>query len=85
LRGHNNYVTSVAFSPDGEYLATGSYDKTIKLWNVKSQSETATLHGHSQEVNSVAFSPDGKYLASGGNDKIIKLWSFEFHKEEGAL
>ncbi len=75
------YVFSVVFSPDGKYLASGSRDTTVKLWNVESQKEVATLQGHSRSVRSVAFSPDGKYLASGSYDKTIKLWSVESQKE----
>ncbi len=45
--GHSSYVWSVAFSPDGKYLASGSYDKTVKLWSVESQKEVTTLQGHS--------------------------------------
>ncbi len=65
LKNHSNWVKSVAFSPDGKYLASGSYDNTVKLWSVESQKEVVTLQGHSDWVTSVAFSPDGKYLASG--------------------
>jgi WD40 repeat protein len=65
LQGHDNTVLSVAFSPDGKYLASGSYDGKIKLWSIESQKEITTLQGHDNIVLSVAFSPDGKYLASG--------------------
>jgi WD40 repeat protein len=62
-------------------LASGSADKTVKLWSVESQKELNTLQGHSYSVNSIAFSPDGKYLASGSQDKTIKLWSMENFQE----
>ena len=78
-------VTSVAFSPDGRTLASGSNDRTIKLWDVQKQREIATLTGHSYPVNSVAFSPDGRTLASGSNDKKIKLWDVRSQREIATL
>jgi WD40 repeat protein len=63
--GHNESVNSVAFSPHGKYLASGSRDNTVKLWSVESQKEITTLQGHRDSVWCVTFSPDGKYLASG--------------------
>jgi nitrous oxidase accessory protein NosD len=74
LTGHTDWVYSVAFSPDGKLLASGSRDWTIKLWDVASGSLVRTLSGHTGAVNSVAFSPDGKLLASGSRDWTIKLW-----------
>ncbi|MYI84053.1 MAG: T9SS type A sorting domain-containing protein, partial [Rhodothermaceae bacterium] len=72
-------VYSVAFSPDGKMLASGSDDEMVKLWDVETNANTATLEGHTDAVYSVAFSPDGKMLASGGGtfDETVKLWDVE--------
>ena len=67
-------VRSVSFSPDGATLASGSVDSTVKLWDVATKTEVATLQGHRDEVTSVAFSPDGTLLASGSWDNTVKLW-----------
>jgi WD40 repeat protein len=58
-------VNSVSFSPDGKFLASGEWDKTVKVWEVGSWREVATLRGHGGICVSVSFSPDGKFLASG--------------------
>jgi WD40 repeat protein len=65
----------VSFSSDGKILASGSDDKTIKLWDVETGKEIRTLTGHNSYVNSVSFSSDGKTLASGSSDGTIKLWN----------
>ncbi|MEG4226017.1 AAA-like domain-containing protein [Microcoleus sp. N9_B2] len=74
LLGHQNWVTSVRWSPDGQILASGSADSTIILWSRDGQ-KIATLKEHSKDVNSVSWNPDGQTLASGSGDKTIKLWS----------
>ena len=74
LTGHTDKVWSVAFSPNGKTLASGSIDHTIKLWDVATGSLIRTLTGHTDYVRSVAFSPDGRTVASGSDDKTIKLW-----------
>jgi WD40 repeat protein len=73
LEGHSGKIYSVAFSPDGLTLASGSSDSTIKLWDTATGMQRQTLEGHSDSVFSVAFSPDGLTLASGSYN-IIKLW-----------
>ena len=65
LEGHTDLVWSVAFSPNGQTLASGSQDRTIRLWNPNNGNLVRTLTGHRDAVNSVAFSPDGRTLASG--------------------
>ncbi|RYN21505.1 Vegetative incompatibility protein [Alternaria arborescens] len=67
-------VNALAFSPDSKMLASGSDDKTAKLWNASSGKVLQTLKGHSGPVNTVAFSPDSKTLASGSDDTAVKLW-----------
>jgi WD40 repeat protein len=80
LNGHSKRVSSIAMTPDGQLIASGSEDKTIKLWNLRTGKLLRTLSGHSEGIRSVAISPDGKLLASGGDDKTIKLWNLDTGK-----
>ena len=72
---------SVAFSPDGRYLASGGDNESIKIWDSERLKELATLRGHTDCVNEVAFSPNGRYLASGSDDRSVKIWDLEKLKE----
>ena len=74
FEGHRDALFSVAVSPDGKTLATGSYDQKIKLWNIESGEEVRTLSGHNGCVFDLAFRPDGKLLASASADRTVKLW-----------
>ncbi|MFM6912243.1 MAG: protein kinase domain-containing protein, partial [Dolichospermum sp.] len=75
LTGHSSSVYSLAYSPDGQTLASGSSDNTIKLWNPRTGELLQTLSGLSNSVWSLAYSPDGQTLASGSYHKTIKLWN----------
>ncbi len=79
LKGHTKLVWAVAFSPNGETVASGSEDRAICLWQVDNGNLIRKLEQKdpSQKVRSVAFSPSGKKLASASNDGIIKLWDME--------
>ncbi len=78
LTGHTRVVSSVAFSPDGKLVASGSGDKTVRIWDVEKGAEAvAPLTGHTNEVTSVVFSRDGKLVASGSWDKTVRIWDVE--------
>jgi WD40 repeat protein len=67
-------VHSVAFSPDGKQVVSGSGDRTVRFWDATTGATLQSLEGHSDWVNSVAFSPDGKQVVSGSRDRTVRLW-----------
>jgi WD40 repeat protein len=83
--GHQDKIYTVAFSPAGQLLASGSNDQTVKLWHAETGKYLDTLTGHSNRIYSLAFSPDGQLLASGSNDQTVKLWEISTHKCEATL
>ena len=78
-------INSIAITPDGKILASGSEDKTIRLWDLETFQIISTLTGHAQGVKSVAFSPDGTILATGSDDQTVKLWDWNQGKEIGTF
>jgi WD40 repeat protein len=75
LRGHNSRVTSVAFSPDGSKIISGSYDRTIRVWDARTGAEMLPpLRGHDSSIYSVAFSPDGLKIISEEFDQTTRVW-----------
>jgi len=74
LIGHTDEIISIAFSPNGRTLASSSYDGTVQLWDVNTDTLKSTLIGPTKRVTSIAFSPDGTLLAGGSSDKAVHLW-----------
>ena len=72
--GHGGPVTSIRFSEDGQLLATGSADLTVRIWNAASGANVAVLRGHRRPVIAVAFSRDSARLVTGSDDNTVRLW-----------
>lgn len=79
--GHSKAVRAVVVSPDKRWAASGSFDSTIKIWELETGRELRALTGHRGAVRTLALSPDGRWLASGSNDKTLKLWEVETGRE----
>ncbi len=80
LRGHTKEIFGIDFSPDGKEIATASEDKTIKIWDLNTKTNTSTISGHNKSVLSVKFSPDGKNIFSCSDDSLIRLWNKDSEK-----
>ena len=74
-RQHKDFVSSVAWSPNGKYIATGSWDHTVQVWNAHSGVLITRYTGHQDFVSSIAWSPDGEEIASGSWDHTVQVWN----------
>src|SRR5262249_39643182 len=74
LKGNQGSMRSVAFSPDGTQIATGSSNNTATVWDAEKGTALLELKGHTGAVNSVAFSPDGKRIITGSGDRTVRVW-----------
>jgi len=75
LEGHSGFVSDVALSNNGEYVVSSSWDRSLRLWNLKTGESVAKFLGHTKDVTSVAFSPDNRQIVSGGRDNVLKMWN----------
>ncbi len=89
--GHSSRITSIAWSPDGKFLASASYDKTVQVWDASNGKNILSYKKHSQHVNALAWSHDSKYLATASDDGTVQIWeartgkmlvTFRGHSEE---
>ncbi len=85
LTGHEDWVRGVAVSPDGTWAASGSRDKTVKIWDLETGACRATLQGHTREVNSVAITPDGKLILSASDDNSVRVWDADSRRKLAKL
>jgi len=76
LTGHSGPLSSIAFSPNGQFLASGGEDQVVKVWNVQTKSEVRSFRAHTDWVTSVGFSPDGESIVSASVDQSVLLWRF---------
>ncbi len=81
LTGHTSTVNAMAYSPDGNMIASGSSDGSIRFWDAVTGDEISTIWGHEDAIRSLAFSEDGATLASGGDDKTIRIWDVSTGEE----
>ena len=84
LSGHTHRIRTLAFSPDGRILVSGSRDSTVRLWDVETATQKTVLTAHTGRINDVAFTPDGQILASASDDATVLLWNLPLLIKIGA-
>ncbi len=85
LKGHEDWVNTAAFSPDGKFALSGSDDRTLRLWDLETGENVRVFEGHEDRVSSVAISPKGKFAISGGHDRTLRLWGLETGEDLGII
>jgi WD40 repeat protein len=80
IKGHTDSILAIAFAPDGATIASASYDRLVKVWDVATGKELSSLKEHTDAVYDVAFFPDGRQLVSAAGDRTIKLWNLQTGK-----
>jgi WD40 repeat protein/serine/threonine protein kinase len=85
LMGHDDIVSSAAFSPDSQRIVSASFDKTVRVWNADGRGEPVVLRGHDDVVVSAAFSPDGRHIVSASFDKTVRVWNVDGRGEPVVL
>ena len=85
LTGHGDDVNSVAFSPDGRLIVTGSWDATAKIWDAKTGEELKILSGHENTINAASFSPDSRWIVTASGDNTAKIWDVQTGEEINTL
>jgi WD40 repeat protein len=81
LEGHTDSVYAVAVTPDGKHAISGSWDNTLRIWDIESGEEIQTLEGHTSEITAVAVTPDGKHAISGSKDNTLRVWNIQSGEE----
>lgn len=81
LIGHYDAVTSICYSSDGKYIASGSNDFSIRIWKTDEAKTIAVFNGHENDVNSISFSPNGKLIVSGSSDETVRVWNINEYNE----
>ncbi|WP_258534943.1 WD40 repeat domain-containing protein [Streptomyces sp. PT12] len=85
LRGHDNYVDDVAWSPDEARVATASGDWTGAVWDVATGRRIDVLKGHEGRIRAVAWSPDGRFIATGSDDRTVRVWAASTGEEAAVV
>ena len=80
MRGHEDITLAVAFSPNGKWIASGSHDKTVRLWDMETLDPIAAFHGLSDQIYDVAISPDNRYIAACSRDQTVRIWNIAENK-----